>query len=235
MLTVDVDKLDIQPGSNVLDLGCGEGRHIHRLYYTQNINALGMDLDLESARKSVDGFNYLNLDKDKNRKWLILRGNCLSLPFSDNSFDTVICSEVLEHLGDYHFALLEIRRILKKGGTLAMSVPSFWPERICWALSKDYQNAEGGHLRIFKPQALKLEIQRLGFKLVDKHKAHALHSPYWWLKCLNWAKRESWYPVRLYHKLLVWDMLKSPRLTRILDKILNPILGKSVVLYFKKV
>ena len=38
-------------------------------------------------------------------------------------------------------------------------------------------------------------------------------------------------PVRLYHKLLVWDLMKAPFLTRSLEKALNPLIGKSVVMY----
>jgi len=236
MLTVDTNKLNIEPGSSILDLGCGEGRHIQNLYYQERIHACGLDLDFDSARKSVDGFRYLNLDQDGNKgSWLILSGDCLYLPFKDNSFQVIICSEVLEHLSDYHSALLEMKRILRRGGELVLTVPNFWPERICWALSREYQLDPGGHLRIFNQKALKLEVKRLGFKPVFKHKSHALHSPYWWLKCLNWSRRDSWLPVRLYHKLLVWDILKSPRITRLLEKILNPLMGKSVVLYFKKV
>lgn len=228
--------MDTAPGSTVLDLGCGEGRHIQNLFYQGMINACGLDLDFESARKSVEGFRYLHLDQDADKgNWLILTGDCLFLPFKDSSFQVIICSEVLEHLSDYHSALLEMKRILKPGGQLVLSVPHFWPERICWALSREYQLDPGGHLRIFKHRALQLEVKRLGFRPVHKHKAHALHSPYWWLKCLKWSRRDSWLPIRLYHKFLVWDMLKSPRTTRLLDKVLNPLMGKSVVLYFKKV
>jgi hypothetical protein len=41
-------------------------------------------------------------------------------------------------------------------------------------------------------------------------------------------------PVNLYHRMLVWDMMKKPALTRFLDRLFNPVLGKSLVLYFSK-
>ena len=57
--------------------------------------------------------------------------------------------EVLEHIIDYQSAV-EINRILKPQGKLAVSVPKFFPEWICWKLSLDYRNTPGGHVRIFK-------------------------------------------------------------------------------------
>jgi len=40
--------------------------------------------------------------------------------------------------------------------------------------------------------------------------------------------------VRTYHKLLVWDLLKRPRITQLLERWMNPVMGKSVVMYFRK-
>ena len=77
-------------------------------------------------------------------------------------------------------------------------------------------------------------MQGMGFVLTGRGSAHALHVPYWWLKCLFWrADPEPW-PVRLYHRLLVWDLMKRPWITRAVDALLNPFMGKSIVLYFTK-
>jgi hypothetical protein len=40
--------------------------------------------------------------------------------------------------------------------------------------------------------------------------------------------------VRLYHRLLVWDLMKRPLVTRLAEKLLNPLIGKSVVFYAVK-
>ena len=64
--------------------------------------------------------------------------------------------------------------------------------------------------------------------------AHALHSPYWWIKCMAGHKNDNALPVKLYHKFLVWDIMKKPLLTRALDRLLNPLIAKSIVLYLKK-
>jgi len=143
-----------------------------------------------------------------------------NLPFKNSSFDIVICSEVLEHIPDDKRALSELVRILKPGKILAVSVPRFWPEKICWLLSDEYFNANMGHVRILT-----------GF---SSHYAHSIHTPFWWLKCFVGPDRTDSKLVNLYHRLLVWDLMKKPKSTAFIDRLLNPILGKSLVLYFKK-
>lgn len=234
MLTINPDKLKIPFQAKVLDLGCGEGRHIHNLHNKFNILAYALDLDFNSALKTKAGFTMFFNKTDKGGKWLVSSGRCEKLPFADQCLDLIICSEVLEHVPNYHQALLEMKRILKPQGQLVITVPRFLPEKICWKLSSEYSHEPGGHIRIFKVNPLRLEIERLGFKMITRHFSHGLHSPYWWLKCLNWSKRETWWPVRLYHRFLVWEITHSPKITRYIEKILNPLIGKSVVLYFNK-
>ena len=89
-------------------------------------------------------------------------------------------------------------------------------------------------MRIFRSDELRREIEVLGFTHYDRHWAHALHVPFWWLKCLFWRSQDSNWLVKQYHRLLVWDLMKNPALTRILEKSMNPIMGKSVVMYFRK-
>ena len=54
------------------------------------------------------------------------------------------------------------------------------------------------------------------------------------MKCLFWKSQDSNWLVKQYHRLLVWDLMENPALTRILEKSMNPIMGKSVVMYFRK-
>jgi SAM-dependent methyltransferase len=156
------------------------------------------------------------------------------LPFTDGYFDAVICSEVMEHIPDHRRALDELVRVLKPGGRLALSVPRYFPERICWALSREYHRANQGHVRIYQRKALIRMIVRTGLTLERVHYAHSLHAPYWWLKCLVGPSRDDSLPVNLYHRFLTWDIMHHPRLTRQLERFLNPVLGKSLVLYFNK-
>jgi len=116
---------------------------------------------------------------------------------------------------------------------LAVSVPRAWPEEICWKLSKPYRQVEGGHIRIFNATQLRHDVEDFGWSRYARHWAHALHSPFWWLKCWKWGEDDGLL-VRWYHKLLVWDLMKRPWLTRALEWMLNPVMGKSVVMYFER-
>ncbi|MEL6830817.1 MAG: class I SAM-dependent methyltransferase [Pseudomonadota bacterium] len=236
MLTARFKHLDLSEGDWVLDLGCGEGRHVHGLHLLGTVNAVGADLDQNSLKIAEQGLAFL--PRPESEPSLITsfqRVDALRLPYETDTFDAVICSEVLEHIGPYSEVLSEIRRILKPTGKLCVTVPRAWPERICWKLApapEGYPHQIGGHIRIFDAVDLKISVENQGFEHFKTHHAHALHSPYWWLKCLFWSRQDSHPLIRIYHKLLVWDIMKRPRLTRWLEAILNPIMGKSLVYYF---
>ena len=235
MQTIDFTKFALNPGDRVLDLGCGEGRHTIGAYIVGEVDAVGVDLslrDIKIARERAQPF--VDENNSSNRGLILSVANAMALPFADNSFDKVICSEVLEHIPDYQAVLEEIHRVLKPGGYFAASVPRAWPERICWALSDAYHQNEGGHIRIFNAQQLKADIELLGLRCYARHWAHALHVPFWWLKCLLWKNQHRSKLIQWYHKFLVWDLLDRPWLTRFLDQLLNPVMGKSVVMYFRK-
>ena len=234
--TIRFDHLRLKQGDRLLDLGCGEGRHAITAYMLHNIDAVGIDLSLTDLRTTLERFSEFVEPENENKSLGISVANGAELPFPDQSFDKIICSEVLEHIPDYLSVIREIHRVLKTGGLAAISVPRYFPEYICWLLSDAYHEVPGGHIRIFKAHDLKQDVESSGFIAFKQHHAHALHVPYWWLKCLFW--RESGEPeariVDWYHQFLTWDLMKQPRVTRWLDQLLNPVLGKSVVMYFVK-
>jgi SAM-dependent methyltransferase len=232
VLTLRPEILNTRPGDRVLDLGCGEGRHAIGLACLQALELHAVDLsyrDLHTGRGKAR-----ELGEPVLSRVAFMNADGTRLPYYDNTFDAVICSEVLEHIPDYRTVIVELLRVLRPGGALVVSVPRWWPERVCWWLSDDYHANEGGHIRIFRHRALQADIEQLGARRFRRHWAHALHSPYWWLQCLFWRSRERNPLVRIYHRLLVWDMLSAPGLTRTLERWLNPVMGKSVVLYFEK-
>lgn len=234
MITIDFATLGFRPGDTVLDLGCGEGRHVISFYVEADVHAIGVDLGFHDLKKSAEKFVPFAQPQNPRKHFHLACSNALQLPFADASFDKVVCSEVLEHIPDYHGALREISRILKPGGVAAVSVPRFGPEWLCWALSDDYHSNEGGHVRIFKAHALRREVENTGLRFIRRHWAHALHSIYWWLQCAFWRNKDSNWFVQQWHRLLVWDMMEQPLLTATLEKLLNPLIGKSVVMYFYK-
>ncbi len=234
MQTVDFGHFPLQSGDLVLDLGCGEGRHVISAYLAADVHSVGVDLSLEDLCTTREKFAGFREPDNPAKSFGLSSANALALPFADDTFDKVICSEVLEHIPDYRGALREIERVLKPGGLFCASVPRRWPEQICWALSEGYYKVPGGHIRIFRGRELREEIEQLGFQHYHRHWAHALHVPFWWLKCLFWQHRDDNWLVRQYHRLLVWDLMQQPALTRVLEKLMNPVMGKSVVMYFRK-
>ena len=113
-----------------------------------------------------------------------VKGDALDLPYADGTFDCVIASEILEHVPQDDRAIDELVRVLKPGGELAVTVPRWLPERICWVLSDEYHANEGGHIRIYRADELRDKVRRARSDgSTHTHHAHALHSPFWWLKC----------------------------------------------------
>ncbi|MFM7737318.1 MAG: methyltransferase domain-containing protein [Alphaproteobacteria bacterium] len=241
MLTVDVDRLGLRPGSRLLDVGCGAGRHVRATRRLRGVTGVGVDLGREEVSATSRSLHELDAlpeeaggTVDGAAPWLVARASGYELPFASESFDCVIVSEVLEHLHDDARALREVSRVLKPGGVLAVSVPRTWPEAVCWALSKRYRNTPGGHLRIYRRSEIASLVRRAGYRITGSHFAHALHAPFWWLKCAVGVDDENSPLVRAYHRFLVWDLMERPRITRWLETALNPIVGKSLVLYAVK-
>ncbi|MEP6817480.1 MAG: methyltransferase domain-containing protein, partial [Marmoricola sp.] len=167
----------------------------------------------------------------------VKQGDALSLPFADGEFDRVVASEVLEHIPADLAAIAELVRVLRPGGTMAVTVPRWLPEKVCWALSDAYHEVEGGHVRIYTGDELVGKLQRAGMTFEGKDHAHGLHSPYWWLKCAVGVDNDTFPLVKGYHRVLVWDIMRTPRIsaaTRAAEKVLNPLIGKSMVLYLSK-
>ncbi len=238
MLTVDFDRLGLRPGDRVIDMGCGAGRHAYEMYrlgadvvaFDQDADELANVLELFGAMKEA-GEVPLGASAD------IKEGDALQLPFADGEFDRVVASEILEHIHDDHRAILELIRVLRPGGTMAITVPRWGPEVISWRLADEYHNTPGGHIRIYTDQELKWKFVNAGMEFAGKAHAHGLHTPYWWLKCAVGVDNNDHPLVKAYHQVLVWDIMKTPRystVTRLAEKVLNPVIGKSMVLYFRK-
>ncbi|MFL6240632.1 MAG: methyltransferase domain-containing protein [Actinomycetes bacterium] len=234
MLTVDYDRLVVEPGDRVLDLGCGAGRHAYGAARRgADVVALDYSLDEVSTVRATFAAMTEAGEIPIGATTEAVRGDLLALPFPDDSFDKVIAAEVLEHIPSDERAMAEIARVLKPGGRAAVTVPRWLPERICWALSQDYHSNPGGHIRIYTGTELTSKLSKVGLYRYGSHHAHGLHAPYWWLKCAVGVERDHLLP-RLYHRILVWDITAQPAATRVVDRALNPIVGKSLVVYLHK-
>jgi ubiquinone/menaquinone biosynthesis C-methylase UbiE len=81
------------------------------------------------------------------------------MPFDAASFDCVLCSEVLEHVPDDDKAVVELRRVLKPGGVLVVTVPY---QKRYWAEDDEYV----AHLRRYEPGELEQKLERAGFQQI---------------------------------------------------------------------
>ncbi|HTY32444.1 class I SAM-dependent methyltransferase [Mycobacterium sp.] len=235
MLTVEFDRLGIGPSTKVIDVGCGAGRHAFEAY-RRGADVVAFDRDASELR-SVDTILRAMAETGEApaaASAKVVLGDALSLPYADETFDCVIASEILEHIPRDDAAIAELVRVLKVGGTLAVSVPRWLPERVCWLLSDEYHANEGGHVRIYRASELRDKIAGVGMELTHSHHAHALHAPFWWLKCAVGVSNSEHRAVAAYHRLLAWDLMRRPRATQLAESLLNPLVGKSVAMYFTK-
>ncbi len=234
MLTIKFDQLGLVPGDRVLDVGAGFGRHVFECA-RRGVDVVALDYaedEVVQTRATLGGMveaGEIDLDRFKG----VLRGDATKLPFADDSFDVVITSEVLEHIQDDVTAIAEMVRVLKPGGHFAATVPAWLPEKINWMLSDEYHapKSEGGHVRIYSATELSAKLRTAGLDVRGHHRAHALHSPYWWLKCAVGPRNDDNAAVKKYREFLEWDIVEQPTVTKVADRVLSPVLGKSIVFY----
>ncbi len=235
MLTVDLDLLGVGPKNTLLDMGCGGGRHAFAaLRRGARVVALDADdAELKQVLGTVTAMGEAG-ELPATADSVPVQGDALHLPFADATFDRIIAAEVLEHIPDDQSAIAELTRVLAPGGRIAVTVPARFPERINWALDDDYHDFPGGHIRIYTQSVLGDRLTAAGLRVRGARRAHALHSPYWWIRCAGGVNNADRVLARRYHDLLVWQIMKNPPVLRLLDDALNPVIGKSLIVYADK-
>ena len=235
MITVDFERLELRRGDLVLDVGSGNGRHTFEAL-KRGAGVVAVDLD-DAYLPVVHEMALAMREQDEagaDAPIAAVQGTALGLPFPDSTFDRVIAAEVLEHIPDDVSAMRELARVLKPGGVAAVSVPRAWPERICWALSKQYTATSGGHVRIYGRDQLITRLEGVGLRYFAHHHAHSFHSPYWWVKCVVGVDRDDALAARAYKSFLEWQIVNRPRTLDALERVLDPLLGKSLCIYVQK-
>ena len=230
MLTVDLERLGLEPGDWLLDAGCGGGRHSFGAF-ERGANVVGVDLDMEGLGLTRAGLRDRSSAVQPHSG--VLQGDVSRLPFSDASFERVICSEVMEHVHDYAAAIQELVRVLRPGGTLGVTIPTAITEHVYLRLTRDYFESPGGHIRIFRPRELAEAMSRAGLRVSGVSFAHSLHSPYWALRSVLGLNDEQPGPTRAYRRFLI-RATHSAFWGRV-ERILDWVWPKSLVLYGTRV
>jgi ubiquinone/menaquinone biosynthesis C-methylase UbiE len=101
----------------VLDIGCQRGGYCFHLNHV-GLDVVGIDISM----------GYLKMAKDKVPDARFAQANAQFLPFKDRSFDTIILSEILEHVIDEKQVISEVKRVLKPGGVVFVTVPNYIDE-----------------------------------------------------------------------------------------------------------
>ena len=237
MLTIRFDELGLRPGDRVLDVGSGFGRHVYECA-RRGARVVALDYAADEVVETRDTLAAM-VEQDEitpDRLIGVLRGDATRLPFPDDTFDVVITSEVLEHIQDDVSAISEMVRVLQPGGRFAATVPAWSPEVVNWKLSDEYHapKSVGGHVRIYTKTELRAKLRSAGLDVNGYHRAHALHSPYWWLKCAVGPTDDDHPMVAKYRSFLEWDIIEQPASTKVAERVLSPVLGKSSVHYATK-
>lgn len=139
-----------QHGGRTLDVGCGSSRILQDLP-----GAIGVDVLLRKLR-------FLHRVHPE-----VVQASANALPFPDETFDTVICSEVIEHIPDHPSVIGELSRVLRPGGRLVLGTPDYgrvlW-HIIEWAYGKV---APGGyaqeHITHFDRRGLAARLDAAGY------------------------------------------------------------------------
>ena len=230
LLTVDLERLELRRGDKLLDAGCGEGRHCFGAL-ERGAHVVGLDLDRASLRLASGALRERAAELGS--LGAVIRGDTFALPFADETFDKVICSEVMEHVHDYRAAARELARVTRPDGIVAVTIPTATSEQLYLRAGDDYFESPGGHIRIFRPRDLSLGLAEAGLATVGVGFAHAFHTPYWVLRSVVGLPRaDESALVRLYRLFLI-RATASKWLTR-LEGLLNYCFPKSLILYAEK-
>jgi SAM-dependent methyltransferase len=148
---------EARPGERVLDLGCGAGRFVAALR-DAGADPVGVELAdaaLARARRNVPGADLRLVTTDG------------SLPLGHGEVDLVWCSEVLEHVPDTLAFLTEIRRVLRRGGRLLVTVPDhgrFKRTLLALAHYDAHYDPLGDHVRFYTRRSLARALHATGFE-----------------------------------------------------------------------
>ncbi len=152
--------------SNLIDVGCGEGYLLYALQKKWK-DAQYFGFDLTQGRITATQKNVPSA--------LLLRGDVLHLPFPDNAFDIVVCSELLEHMEAYQHVVDELLRITRK--RLVITVPNELPLVKIMCPKCKTKHYYDGHVNYFTAEKLRMIFdKRKDVNVVAVRKFHTIYT-----------------------------------------------------------
>jgi SAM-dependent methyltransferase len=139
-------------GSEVLDIGCGNGFIAHHLSAMLGVTAVGIDLEAR-AEAPID---YRRYDGER-------------FPAPDKSFDAVLLCYVLHHAQEVSVVLDEVRRVLREGGLAIIyeDIPArLWDKGVCWIHNQQWRARTGPCTFRFDEEWRAL-FDSMGFEIVN--------------------------------------------------------------------
>lgn len=224
--------LEADPDREIVDIGCGDGT------FARNLVEAGYRV------KGVEPAKYL---RDQFEAWAnqapagqakVVDGTAEKLPFADDSINTAVITEVLEHVDDPAVCLREIHRAMKPGGVVCASVPTSQTERIFWKIHPEYKK-NSTHLRIFKKQQLRQLIEDAGFDVVGFERRNFGPAVSWAFHALLRSKSDHAGQIQQHRGVdraldAGWRGLGKAKLLNPVTKAGNRIFPKSWYFYAKK-
>jgi len=194
----------IPPSAQVLDVGCGTGSNLRLLVELGFGDVTGLD-------RSEDAIRWCR----EKQLPAVERGDLCALPFPEDHFDLVIATDVLEHIDEPDAGVAELRRVLRPGGTLIVTVPAF---ESLWGLQDDVSH----HKRRYRRDELVVQLRAAGFIVARSfHFNFLLFVPIWlarqlirWLGVEVASENENntrWLNA-LLARIFAFDVWAAPRL-----------------------
>ena len=234
MEAVDLDLLRLREDDTVLDMGSGTGRHVLAACL-RSCRVVGLDSDFESLALAGRYVNLIDSWGMVKASATLMMGWCDRLPFADAAFDRILCTEVLEHVPDDRAVIREMVRVLRPGGSVAVSVPDSLSESIFWRMSYQYRNTPGGHVRIYSRWEIASKLKDAGLPLYAVRFRHAFETLYWLARI--GPGDHCWEPlpwVASFRKFLDSKRARNSDFFHRLEETANYLLPKSIVFYGQK-
>ncbi len=200
----------------VLDVGCGNGGHIH-FCARQGAEVIFVDID---AAKVIKVEKLLAGSGARSIRPIISDSNPLPLP--DEVATKIVCMEILEHVDDPAQIMRELLRVGRPGAKYLLTVPDPVAEDLQKSIALPYYFEKPNHIRVFQREEFVRLVTNAGL-VIEQQTSYGFYSSMWWT--LFWACEQE--PVPPWHPLLenwakTWDILlalpQGPHIKQVLDE-----------------